>query len=98
MGAPHDDAARPPGAHEPAGDRVPDDTTFRSAAAPGLDEDDLFIALMVGASVSALWGDGRSWPAADHHDEGWDEERERRRRHERLMRSWDVISPEIHPE
>jgi hypothetical protein len=91
--APADDARRP----GPDGDRLPDDTAFRSAAAPGLDEDDLFIALMVGSAVSALWGQGRSWPDPDP-DEGWDPERERRRRHERLMRSWDVISPEIHPE
>jgi hypothetical protein len=93
---PGDDAPR----REPAAgdrDRIPDDLRFRSAAAPGLDEDDLFIALMVGSPVSALWGDGRSWPV-DESDRAWDEERERRRRHERLMRTWDIINPEIHPE
>jgi hypothetical protein len=97
VGAPPADdrgAARPGDAGP---DRLPDDLAFRSAAAPGLEEDDLFIALMVGSAVSALWGDGRSWPAPDP-DERWDEERERRRRHERLLRSWDVISPEIDPE
>jgi hypothetical protein len=92
-----DDDARRSEPRETAGRRVPDDLCFRSAAAPGLDEDDLFIALMVGSAVSALWGDGRPWPDAAR-DDAWDEERERRRRHERLMREWDVISPEIHPD
>jgi hypothetical protein len=93
---PDEDAPRrePPDADR---DRIPDDLCFRSAAAPGLEEDDLFIALMVGSAVSALWGDGRSWPSGEP-DEAWDEERERRRRHERLMRTWDVINPEIHPD
>ena len=60
---------------------------FRSLAAPGLDEDDLFAAMHGLAGTGALWGDGRPW-AAGPPDLPWSEADERRRRHEALMRKW----------
>jgi hypothetical protein len=68
-------------------DRVPDDLRFRSLAAPGLDEDDLFVA-MWGLPARGLWGEGRP-PSRAPADEPWDEAAERRRRHVALMRKWD---------
>jgi hypothetical protein len=69
-------------------ERARDDVTFRSLAAPGLDEDDLFVALH-GLPVPGLfWGEGRPWAQPD--DDGpWCEEAERRRRHEELLRKWE---------
>ena len=61
---------------------------FRSLAAPGLEEDDLFVALHglpVPARSGARGGPGRR----DADDRPWDEEAERRRRHEELLRKWD---------
>jgi hypothetical protein len=66
----------------------PRDVPFRSLAAPGLEEDDLFVALR-GLPVPGLfWGEGRPW-ARDADDRPWDEEAERRRRHEELLRKWE---------
>lgn len=70
---------------------IPDDLEFRCGSAPGLDEDDIFIAMLAGA-FSGVWGDGRAWPAAGP-DERWDQEDERRRRHERLLREWEPLPP-----
>jgi len=67
-------------------DRLPDDLRFRSLHAPGLDEDDVFLALW-GMPAGGLWGEGRP-RARRADDEPWDEARERRRRHEALMRKW----------
>ncbi|HJZ62242.1 MAG TPA: hypothetical protein VKD47_08810 [Miltoncostaeaceae bacterium] len=61
------------------------DLAFRSLAAPGLDEDDIFAA-MHGLPGAPLWGEGR--PPAMPEDEAWSEEAERRRRHERLLARW----------
>lgn len=75
--------------------RIPDETEFRCAAAPGLDEDALHMALADGPGP--LWGDDRPWPdpAADGR---WDQERERRRRHQALLRLWEVaVTPPDHP-
>jgi hypothetical protein len=60
------------------------DFAFRSLAAPGLDEDDIFAA-MQGLPGAPLWGQGRPWGAPE---EAWSEEVERRRRHERLLARW----------
>jgi hypothetical protein len=66
------------------GDEVP---VFRSLAAPGLDEDDLFVALQGLPVPSPFWGEG--WPAPRREDDRpWCDEHERRLRHERLMRKW----------
>jgi len=65
-----------------------EETVFRSLAAPGLEEDDLFIALHGLPVPGPFWGDGR--PASPPAQERpWDEEAERRRRHEELMRRWE---------
>jgi hypothetical protein len=65
----------------------PRDVIFRSLAAPGLDEDDLFAAAHGLPGGGALWGDGRPGPVVAD-DAAWDEGRERRRRHEALQRKW----------
>ena len=64
-----------------------DEIVFRSLAAPGLEEDDLLVALHGLPVPGPFWGDG--WPAPPRADAGpWCEESERRRRHEDLMRRW----------
>lgn len=71
--------------------RIPDETEFRCAAAPGLDEDALHVALTDGPG--AVWGDDRPWPspsAAPPPGECWDQGVERRRRHAALLRTWEV--------
>lgn len=64
-----------------------EEPVFRSLHAPGLEEDDLFIALQGLPVPGPYWGDG--WPSQPAHDGSWDEEAERRRRHERLLDKWD---------
>lgn len=65
----------------------PREVAFRSLAAPGLDEDDLFAALHGLPGQGAFWGEGR--PAAfAPADAAWDAAAERRRRHEALLRKW----------
>ena len=59
---------------------------FRSLAAPGLEEDDIFVAMHGLPVPSPFWGEG--WPAAPDPDRPWDEDRERRRRHEEMLRRW----------
>jgi len=67
------------------GDEVP---AFRSLAAPGLEEDDLFAALQGLPVPGPFWGDGWPAPRRGHEDRPWCQDDERRRRHERLMRKW----------
>jgi hypothetical protein len=70
-----------------------DEVAFRSLAAPGLDEDDLFLALQGLPMPGPFWGEGRRWARPD--EEGpWCEESERRRRHERLLRKWGEPRPD----
>lgn len=60
---------------------------FRSLHAPGLEEDDVFAALLGLPVPGAFWGEG--WPAArPDPDRPWDEAAERRRRHEQLLAKW----------
>jgi hypothetical protein len=69
----------------------PEDLNFRSLAAPGLDEDDLYAA-MVGLPGELLWGAGR--PTAFHPDPDTtppDPERERRRRHREMLARWEIV-------
>jgi hypothetical protein len=77
--------------NQPDERHLPPDLSFRSASAPGLDEDDLFAAILGLPGTGALWGDGRPAPRCD--DGAWDEERERRQRHEQILRRWDSPSP-----
>ena len=64
-----------------------DDVVFRTLAAPGLDEDDLFAAMGGLRGPGVLWGDGlpSTFPPAEAE---WDAETERHRRHEALLRAW----------
>lgn len=66
--------------------REPPDLAFRTSAAPGLDEDDVFAALFGLPGQGAFWGDGVPMPPPG--DGPWDEERERRRRHQDTLRRW----------
>jgi hypothetical protein len=70
-----------------SGNRRQRDLLFRTAAAPGLDEDDLFAALQGLPADGSLLGGGV--PGQFGPPEGvWDEAAERRRRHEELLRKW----------
>ena len=65
-----------------------DEVVFRTLAAPGLEEDDLFAAMYALPGTGVVWGDGRPTAFAPAEQE-WDAETERRRRHEALLRKWD---------
>ncbi len=65
-----------------------EETVFRSLAAPGLEEDDLFIALQGLPVPGTFWGDGRPAEPRRAGEGPWDEEVERRRRHEELLQKW----------
>ena len=78
---------------DPARRRPPEDIGFRSLAAPGLDEDDLLAAIYGPPGAGVLWGDGRP-PAYGPPELAWDEDAERRRRHEDLLRRWPPGGPE----
>lgn len=68
----------------------PEDLRFTTLAAPGLDEDDLFVALH-GLPGALLWGD--AMPSAFPPGEPtWDEDAERARRHEELLRRWRPLA------
>jgi hypothetical protein len=68
-------------------DRARHEAAFQSLAAPGLDEDDLFLAMQGLPVPGPFWGDGRPWARPD--TEHWCQESERRRRHEELLRKWE---------
>lgn len=75
----------------PPGDPPPlDEQAFRTLAAPGLDEDDLFAALHGLQGRGALWGERgtRTFPPS-RDQRGWDPVDERRRRHLDVLRRWD---------
>ena len=66
----------------------PRDAPFRSLAAPGLEEDDLFVALHGLPVPGPFWGEGRPWGATSTTGPGT-RRPERRRRHEELLRKWE---------
>ena len=67
-----------------------EDLGFRSLAAPGLDEDDLFAA-MAAPSGDLLWGVGRPPAFAATFDGTVPcREEERRVRHREVLARWDV--------
>ncbi|MBM3664967.1 MAG: hypothetical protein FJW92_04140 [Actinobacteria bacterium] len=76
-------------------DRVaPDpDMVFRSLAAPGMEEDDIFAALLGLPGKGAFWGDDHPSPYRSAADEEWSEEADRRRRREEILRRWDPQAP-----
>ncbi len=63
------------------------DMVFRSLAAPGLEEDDIFAALLGLPGTGAFWGDGHPSPYTPT-DEEWSEDAERRRRRDEILRKW----------
>lgn len=68
----------------------PEDLGFRSLAAPGRDEDDIFAAL-AGGAAERLWGEGR--PSAFSPAPGGavpSAEEERRVRHREVLARWEV--------
>ena len=65
-----------------------DDVEFRTLAAPGLEEDDLFAVRSSLPAMGALWGDGLPSTFPPAHQE-LDDESERRRRHEELLHKWN---------
>jgi hypothetical protein len=67
----------------------PSEVAFRTLAAPGLDEDDLFVVVAGHAGPAALWGEGRAAGFAPPEPR-WDPQDERRRRHEALLRKWEA--------
>ncbi len=70
--------------------RFVEEPDFRTLAAPGLDEDELYAALQGLPGRGALWGEGRSqsFPPAEPR---WDDDRERRRRHEDVLARWPKL-------
>jgi hypothetical protein len=73
------------------------DVAFRSLAAPGLDEDDLFAALQGMPADGSLLGGGVPGQFGPP-EAAWDEGAERRRRHAELLSKWapqpDASGPE----
>lgn len=71
-------------------DRIPPDPdlVFRSLAAPGMEEDEIFAALLGLPGRGAFWGDAHPSPYAPATDE-WTEDDENRRRREEILRRWD---------
>jgi hypothetical protein len=59
---------------------------FRTLAAPGLEEDDLF-AVRSRPAIGAFWGEGlpSTFPPGEVEP---DDESERRRRHDEILRKW----------
>jgi len=68
--------------------RIVEDPEYRSPAAPGLDEDELFAAMQGLPGRGALWGEGRP-DSFGPSESGWDAARERHARHARLMAKWE---------
>ena len=66
-----------------------DDVVFRTLAAPGLEEDDLFAVRSGLPAIGALWGEGlpSTFPPGEVES---DDASERRRRHEDLLRKWSL--------
>jgi hypothetical protein len=75
---------------DPRSDRIPPDPdlVFRSLAAPGMEEDEIFAALLGLPGRGAFWGDAHPSPFTQSTDE-WDEEDDKRRRREEILRRWD---------
>ena len=75
----------------PDDDRTPPDPdmVFRSLAAPGLEEDDIFAALLGLPGKGAFWGDAHPSPFPAPEGE-WCEDDENRRRREEILRRWDT--------
>lgn len=71
----------------------PDAVRFRTLAAPGLDEDEIFAALAGSATPESIWGQAMpsAHPSAPEAD---DVETARRRRHQEVLGRWAPVAPE----
>ncbi|MGI9539773.1 MAG: hypothetical protein ACR2N6_06465 [Miltoncostaeaceae bacterium] len=71
-------------------ERFIEEPDFRTLAAPGLDEDELYAALQGLPGRGALWGEGRSqvFPPAERH---WDTDGERHKRHREVLERWPKL-------
>ena len=67
--------------------RAPDDVTESAPTEPGLDEDDIFAAILGLPGTGAFWGSVPASPPAGQEPE-WSEEADRRRRREEILRKW----------
>ncbi len=66
---------------------------FRTLAAPGLDEDDIFAAVHGLPGSGVLWGE--SMPSAfPPSDVPWNQSDERERRHRDVLRRWEPLPDE----
>lgn len=68
---------------------TPDEMEFRSLAAPGLEEDDVFAALYGLPGEGGMWGEGLP-DAFGPIESPWDESRERTRRMDETLSRWPV--------
>lgn len=68
----------------------PDDMEFRTMAAPGLEEDDVFAAMYGAPGDGALWGEGLPdrFPTTEPE---WSAAQVRQNRHEELLRKWPPL-------
>jgi hypothetical protein len=68
----------------------PEDMEFRTTAAPGLEEDDVYAAMYGMPGEGALWGEGVPKSFARTEPE-WSADRVRRGRHEELLEKWPPL-------
>ena len=79
-----------------AGLPMPEDLGFRTLAAPGLDEDDIFAAIYGLPGTGALWG--ASMPSAfTPTGAPWEQSDERERRHRDVLERWQPLRDELGP-
>ena len=67
---------------------APEDPETAPPVAPGLDEDDIFAAILGLPGTGAFWGSGNPSASAQPKPD-WNEEDERRGRREEILRRWD---------
>ena len=69
--------------------RAPDDVTESAPTEPGIDEDDIFAAILGLPGTGAFWGSVPSSGSASAQQEPeWSEEADRQRRREEILRKW----------
>jgi hypothetical protein len=72
--------------------RPDDEIVFRTLAAPGLEEDDLFAARSALPQDGALWGEGAPSTFPPVEPDEPDAEAARRQRHDELLRKWASLT------
>jgi hypothetical protein len=73
-----------------------DEMQFRTIAAPGLEEDDVFAAMYGLPGRGLLWGEGvpKRFPRTEPE---WSAEQSRRDRHDALMEKWAPVTDDTRP-